>query len=88
MDIRDWMTANHLILNEDKTKFLIMGTRQRIAQCNKIDTQLNIMWTSNQPNNSARNIGVLFDSNLSLAEHINNILSPSKHLRNSPTLEQ
>ena len=49
----------------------------------KIDAQLNICGTSIRPTNSARNIGVLFDSNLSLAEHINNTCrSAFFHLRN------
>ena len=33
-DIRIWMIADNLMLNDDKTEFLIIGTRQELAKVN------------------------------------------------------
>ena len=78
-----WMTANHLKLNEDKTEFLILGTQKRISQCSKIDAKLSIGGVTIEPTGSARNIGVLFDSTLSMSGHINNTCRTAFfHLRN------
>eukprot|EP00918_Siedleckia_nematoides_P064389 GHVU01140017.1.p1 GENE.GHVU01140017.1~~GHVU01140017.1.p1 ORF type:complete len:519 (-),score=24.55 GHVU01140017.1:616-2172(-) len=71
-DIRQWMTANHLKLNEDKTEFLILGTQKRISQCSKVDAKLSIGGDTIEPTGNARNIGVLFDSTLTLSGHVNN----------------
>ena len=71
-DIREWMTANYLKLNEDKTEYLILGTKQKIGQCDMSNASLSVGDMQTDPVNSARNIGVLFDSNMSLVGHINN----------------
>ena len=34
-DIRHWMVSDRLLLNDDKTEFLLIGTRQ---QLNKVDS--------------------------------------------------
>ena len=33
-DIRNWMISDNLMLNDDKTEFLILGTRQQLAKFN------------------------------------------------------
>ena len=33
-DIRNWMTNDKLLLNEDKTEFLMIGTKQQLAKVN------------------------------------------------------
>ena len=33
-DIRSWMISDNLMLNDDKTEFLIIGTRQQLAKVN------------------------------------------------------
>ena len=39
-DIRNWMTNDKLLLSEDKTEFLMIGTKQQLAKVN-IDHILN-----------------------------------------------
>ena len=33
-DIRNWMTNDKLLLNDDKTEFLMIGTKQQLAKVN------------------------------------------------------
>jgi len=69
VNVSNWMSSNFLSLNPSKTEFFIFGLPQ---QLNKLNTT-----TIHLPNNvilspvdSARNLGVIFDKNLSFAQHI------------------
>ena len=33
-DLRNWMITDKLMINEDKSEFLLIGTRQQLAKCN------------------------------------------------------
>ena len=66
-----WLTSNRLSVNPSKTEFLIIGNPQ---QRNKIQSS-SIVFCGNiiSPSASARNLGVIFDSSLSLTKHISSI---------------
>ena len=66
--IRNWMWDNRLLLNEDKTEFLLIGTKQQLAKV-KID-HVKVGNVNVVPHSPVKNLGVWFDSNLSMAEHI------------------
>lgn len=80
-NIRQWMKENFLKLNDDKTEFLLFGSRQQLLKINvpyiKIgDAQI-------LPSSEARNLGVVFDSCMTLKPHISNIVRSSYlHIRN------
>ena len=61
-------TLNRLSVNPDKTEYLLIGTQQQPSKI--ID-----LWLSfhGVPANSARNLGVEFDSDLSFNQHISNV---------------
>ena len=63
-EISSWMASNFLSLNSSKTEFLLIGLPTQLA---KIDNPSLSMpsSTSIKPVASARNLGVIFDSNLS-----------------------
>ena len=67
-EISSWMASNFLSLNSSKTSFLLIGLPTQLA---KIDIPSLSMpsSTSIKPVASARNLGVIFDSNLSLSDH-------------------
>ena len=71
-DIRHWMAVNFLKLNDDKTEVIILHSRY---QASPTFTSINIGQESITPSNSVRNIGVLFDSNMTLQPHINAMTS-------------
>ncbi len=69
-EFRSWMLANGLKLNDDKTEYLQFLPHQK----DKLPTTpITIRTESIDMSKSAKNIGVLFGSNLSLSSHINTI---------------
>jgi len=70
--ISSWMASNFLSLNPSKTEFLLIGLPQQLA---KIDRPVLLLPDNSTitPVTNARNLGVLFDSNLSFKKHINNV---------------
>ena len=70
-DIRLWMASNFLKLNDDKTEVMLIGTPSML---NKIPSQtLRVGNDDITPTDTARNIGALFDMNLSMSRHVSQI---------------
>ena len=67
------MSSNMLALNNSKTEFLIIGTRQQLQKVT--DNTLSLTPdTVLTPAKSAKNLGVIFDSNMSYHDHISAIV--------------
>ena len=66
------MASNFLSLNPAKTEFLLIGLPQQLAKLNK---PVLVLPDSNvvTPVTTARNLGILFDSNLSFKPHIHSL---------------
>ena len=80
-EIRQWMQDNFLKLNDEKTEFLLIGSRQQMSKVSV--PHITIGDSDVTPATSARNLGVIFDSSLSLSTHISNIVrSASFQIRN------
>ena len=63
-DIRQWMLTDRLKLNDDKTEYLLIGTRQQLS---KISTgSLAVGDHQITPALEAKNLGCLFDQQLSM----------------------
>ena len=81
-DIKVWMTKNMLKLNDSKTEFFVA-----ISPYNKrklsLDVQLQIGAEIIKPSETVRNLGVLFDSELSMSPQITSLCTNlTYHLRN------
>ena len=79
-DIDTWMTANMLKMNRDKTELLVLKARHRplppLMSISVCDEEINL-------SSKARNIGVIFDTSMSMDNHIAAICkSAFYHLRN------
>ena len=74
-EIRCWMTRNRLMMNNDKTEFLLIGTQQQLAKVNI--NHVKVGSTNIAPTSHAKNLGVWFDSCLSMSVHITNACSAS-----------
>ena len=79
-DIRKWMACNFLKLNDDKTEMLVIGSKfgqkpdLHSLQCGNVGVNACSM---------ARNIGVVFDSTMTMEKHVKNITqSAFMHLNN------
>ena len=79
-DINNWMTCNKLKLNADKTDFLIFHSKFRpMSLLPSITVGNEII----QPKGKARNIGVTFDTTLTMSYHVNDVVKGAfYHLRN------
>ena len=67
-DIRHWMVSDRLLLNDEKTEFLLIGTRQQLSKVEPLPLRVEAM--DIEPVNCLRNRGALFDSMLSMETHI------------------
>ena len=63
-----WMIKDKLLLNDNKTEFMIIGTRKQLAKV-KSDG-LSVGESIVAPVTSVRNIGSWFEQNLSMIPHI------------------
>ena len=83
------MSANFLSLNPDKTEFLLIGHPKQLSKLDHPTLSLPDDVTLSLAK-SARNLGVIFDSDLSFTEHISAIskscqypIRVLKHLRST-----
>ena len=70
-DLHRWLSSNYLKLNEDKTEFIIVGSRQQRAKVH-ID-HLKVGSITIKPSDQVRNLGVIFDSSLTMEQHITSV---------------
>ena len=71
--INSWMTSNLLCLNPSKTEFLLIGFRDQLKKIPDPSFPLNPDSASTNtftPTSPVRNLGVIFDQNLSFSDHI------------------
>ena len=66
------MISDNLMLNDDKTEFLILGTKQQIAKVNIDNIKVGSANVSPVP--VVRNLGSWFDLQLTMSSHISNLL--------------
>ena len=79
-DIKSWMRKNFLLLNCDKTDLIFIGPKSLTPFPHPPITIDN---TTLSPSAHIRNLGVIFDSNLTFEPHINQITKTAYfHLRN------
>ena len=72
-DVRKWMLANRLMINDLKTDVMLVGTRQQLSKVSvegirvgdEVITSVSIV----------KNLGVYFDQNLKLDKHITKLCS-------------
>ena len=71
-DISLWMKSSKLKLNSDKSEFIIIGTKH---QRHKLYNHFPVKLLDNDtcPSDSAGNLGVVFDSDISFHKHVSNI---------------
>lgn len=79
-DIKTWMTHNFLLLNSDKTEVMVLGPKHlREALCEHLVTLGGI---TTAPTTTVRNLGVIFDPDLSFDAHIRQVCKTAFfHLR-------
>ena len=69
--VYQWLSCNRLFVNPSKTEYLLIGTPQQRAKI--ISNSITFRGTPITPTASARNLGVIFDSNLNFKDHFSKI---------------
>ena len=67
-NIAGWCCANHLLINPDKTKLVLFGTRQLVSKLP--DVTVSFLGQQLCPVSSAKDLGVTLDSGLTFNNHI------------------
>ena len=70
-----WCCQNSLLINPDKTKLLLIGTRQIQNTPTDLDLHVTLLGKELRPVVSARDLGVYMDATLSFDEHITSVTS-------------
>ena len=70
-DIRNWLIESRLLLNDDKTEFLVIGTRHQLSKLSS--SVLHVGDHLINPSVSVRNLGSVFDNSLSMDSHITQV---------------
>ena len=68
-DILSWMNSNKLLLKSSKTEFLLIGTKQQWLKFSQLTT-LSLGNDIIPVSSSARNLGFIFDSDMSFTDQI------------------
>ncbi len=69
--IKEFMFANKLKINDEKTIFMVLGTNYWTETLNK--NSIKIGDTQIESSNSTKNLGIIFDKEMTLHEHVNYI---------------
>jgi len=75
--VRCWFLSNRLSLNPDKTEFIIIGSKQQKAKLANASVEIKIGDVYVQPLESVRNLGVMFDGELNMKNHVSKICQSS-----------
>ena len=67
-DVRSWMMNDKLMLNDDKTEFLVIGTSKQLSKVSV--SSIRVGDVDVVPVYSAKNLGSWFDSHMDMATHI------------------
>ena len=73
-DVRKWMETNYLKLNKDKTEFIIFGSKSNLKKHQNINIKVGgHSSTPGQATRTVRNLGVTYDPQLKMSDHITSI---------------
>ena len=70
----NWCFRNYLLLNPDKSKLMVFGTRKMLPKLQ--DITLSLLGKDLSPSETAKDLGVLLDPHLSYNNHIIKTVSP------------
>ena len=86
-DVKKWMDHKQLKLNDSKTECLIVGKERDLR---RLDLRtLKVLGNEFEVSRPIKNLGVIFDQNLSFSDHVNRITRvASYHLRNIAFLKK
>ena len=76
-DIQNFMSANKLKLNPEKTEFILIGSKNNRKQLLP-HFPINILGNQVSPAQSVRNLGMVFNSNFSFSDHVSQVIKSTR----------
>ena len=73
LQVRNWCFGNRLLLNPDKTKIIVFGSRQITSKFHEF--HLSLLGKDISAVQSARDLGVILDPNLTFDNHLTTSVS-------------
>ena len=73
-DIRAWMALNKLMFNDSKAEFQVIVPRNYLAKFSDLSASLRVGNASVFSSKKVRDLGVMFDSEMTMASHVGNIV--------------
>ena len=70
-DVRTWMLTHRLKINDSKTEFILLGTKQQLEKINI--SEISVGRASVKAVSKVKNLGVIFDSNMTMQQNVNQI---------------
>ena len=81
-DLRNWMIRDRLMINDDKTELILIGTRQQLGKINDV-CNISVGDYDIYPSSCVRNLGAWFDNKLTMSTHATKICNAAfYHLHN------
>ena len=71
--VRNWCFRNRLLLNPDQTRLIVFGSQQMTSKLHEF--RLSLLGKDISPVQSAKDLGVILDSNLTFDDHIKTSVS-------------
>ena len=71
--MNQWLKANRLNLNVKKTKYMILGSKNRLKQIPEVPMKLTINNEQIEKTDTMKNIVMMIDENLEFSDHIDYI---------------
>ena len=65
-----WSAKNALVLNPNKSKYMVLGSKKQVCNILAQDPSVNILGSQVQFVNQAKNLGIIMDSHLRFEDHI------------------
>ena len=75
IEVREWCSSRRLQLNDAKTELIWFGSRANLSKLTSSDCSLLVGGDIIKPSTTVRDLGVLLDSELSLKQHVNKVVS-------------
>ena len=73
-NVATWCSTNDLLINPEKTKFMLIGTKQMISK-HSVNITVSFIGKTLMAVESARGLGVYIDSHLTYDTHISHLVS-------------
>ena len=75
--VRKFMLTHQLKINDNKTEFIILGTRKQLSKIDQNTTSIRVGDSIIKPSSSVINLGFVFDSTMSLKSQVNSVCKKS-----------